>query len=124
MQIKVLNQNQVTLKINPLKQGTNQEKVDLTEVDKMKYTIAIIIFILLCSCMSHRLKVGKGATKGYNETHWQTYFLGFVPMGNKLKEITQGKTDYNIYTRANFLDFFIFYATLGIITSRTITIYE
>ena len=86
--------------------------------------LSIVIITLSISCMSHRHIVGTGPKKGYQETTWQPYILGLVPLGNSIKSLTKGKSNYTIYTRRNLLDWFISVGTFGLIKTRSVTIYE
>lgn len=77
----------------------------------------------LTGCLAHRHVVGSGPTIQREKSKRQVYLLSLVPINEvDTDEMASGSGSYEIYTRANVLDYIITFLTSGLITTRKVTV--
>ena len=93
----------------------------------MKWMTALLVSAVLTGCAPHVHTVGrtslKPPQKHYTVTERQFYVLDWQPL-NKVDTATMagGSRNYTIKTERNLIDLVISGVTVGIITSRTVTV--
>jgi len=88
--------------------------------------IALMILlasVVLVGCMSHHHTIGRGPSANLQVSKRQSYLLSVVPMGElDTKGMAKGSDNYEIYTRADVLDYCIALLTCGLISTRRVTV--
>jgi hypothetical protein len=87
-------------------------------------TIAFAMSIMLTSCFSYTIVVGKGAQGSTKVTKWNHYVIGgLAPVGvSDSKTMAEGATDYTVHTRQTFVNGLIAALTFSIYTPTTTTV--
>ena len=86
---------------------------------------AVAALLALSGCAAHMHQVGKGAGPVPRESvsKKQVYVLDWIPINEvDTREITMGHDHYVIVTERKVTDSIIAAMTLGIITTRTVTV--
>jgi co-chaperonin GroES (HSP10) len=83
----------------------------------------LISLMLLASCAPHVHTVGKGAQGSGSMTQREIYVINLVPLKNvQSKDLAGSAEDYTITTQHDVLGIVIAIVTLGILSSRTVTV--
>ncbi len=87
-------------------------------------TVAFTASILLTSCYSYTSVVGNGAQGNTEVTKWNHYVIyGLAPVGvSDSKQMADGATDYNVFTRQSFVNGLVSVLTFGIYAPSTTTV--
>ncbi|GAA4952423.1 increased serum survival lipoprotein Iss [Algibacter agarivorans] len=87
-------------------------------------TVAFAASMLLTSCYSYTSVVGKGAQGNAEVTKWNHYVIyGLAPVGvSDSKQMADGATDYNVFTRQSFVNGLVSALTFGIYAPSTTTV--
>ena len=88
-----------------------------------------IIFVssmLLTSCFSYDIVVGKGAQGGETVSQWNHYVIyGLVPIGvSDAKELAGGAENYKVNVTHSFVNGLVNAITFGIYSPTTTTVYK
>ena len=93
--------------------------------EKLKIlTVFLAVSVMLSSCYSYTVVVGKGAQGTQETTKWNNYILfGLAPVGvSDAKALAGGAEDYTVHTRQSFVNGLLSAITFGIYTPTTTTV--
>lgn len=91
----------------------------------MKKIMLCLVLVICClaGCMSHHHVIGTGPSIDRKVSKRQIYLLSLIPINDvDAKALAKGSDNYEIYTRANVLDYIISGLTWGLITTRKVTV--
>ena len=93
----------------------------------MRLTVcALLISVLLTSCFTTKMDVGKGAPKkNYTTVHKKRWYLlwGISPLNTvDAKKMAGGATDYSVKTQVKVTDILYGLPTLYFLRSQTVTV--
>jgi Bor protein len=82
------------------------------------------VSVLMSSCYSYTVVVGKGAQGNTQVTKWNHYVIGgLAPVGvSDPKQMAGGAENYTVFTRLSFLNGLVAGLTSGIYTPTTTTV--
>jgi hypothetical protein len=88
------------------------------------FALLIVVAMTLSSCYCYTSVVGKGAQGNHQVTKWNHYLIyGLAPVGvSDSKQMADGATDYEVFTRQSFVNGLISGITFGIYTPTTTTV--
>ena len=86
--------------------------------------LLLAVSVSLSSCYCYTSVVGKGAQGNAEVTKWNHYILfGLAPVGvSDSKQMADGASDYNVFTRQSFVNGLCSAITFGIYTPTTTTV--
>ena len=83
----------------------------------------LVGLMLLASCAPHVHTVGKGSQGSSSVTQREIYVINLLPLKNvQSKDLAGSAEDYTITTHHDVLGVIIGIVTLGILSSRTVTV--
>ena len=90
------------------------------------FVLVMAISVLMTSCYTYRLDIGKGAPKkDFVSVHKKRWYLlwGLSPLNTvDDKKLAAGATDYSVRSQTNIVDFLIGIPTLYFLRSQTVTV--
>ncbi len=91
---------------------------------KISILTLFIFSLILSSCYTNTTIVGKGAQGNTKITKWNHYLIsGLAPISvSDSKQMSDGATDYTIFTRHTFINGLVATLTYGIYSPTTTTV--